>query len=76
MSLDRATRLAVERLDVLENPLPKKGCNARSVSGRMRCGQKIVHRSWGPFDTERRLCQEHVDLYAAHDRMLGAIYSA
>ena len=67
-----AERAAVERYDVLED-LSVSGCNAHSARGR-RCGGRIVKLEGGPFGL-RRLCKEHVRLYAEHDRILDQIYS-
>lgn len=63
MSTRYQNRMGAERLDVLEGPPPKKGCNA---SG---CGKLVVYRRAGPFSM-RRLCEEHARLYFVHDRIL------
>jgi hypothetical protein len=61
---------AAERLDVLEEPAPPKGCNARVEGG--RCRRRIVSVTEGPFGW-RRLCAEHRRAYLAHDRVIARI---
>lgn len=67
---DLAARLAVERLDVLEDGPVPRGCNAPIPGG--RCKRKVVTRYGGVF-SERRLCAEHARLYAEHDLVLRRI---
>ncbi len=66
MSTRYQNRMGAERLDVLEPPLGKKGCNA------FGCGKLVVYRRAGPFST-RRLCSEHARLYFVHDRIVERI---
>ena len=67
-----AARLAAERLDVLDDPPPKKGCNAHNKGE--RCGKRIVLVRAGPLSV-RRLCADHRDLYIWHDLILSRIRS-
>ena len=62
-------QMAVERLDVLED-FPSKGnglcCTVRN------CRRQMAGSSQGPFGL-RRLCREHLEAYAVHDKILEAI---
>ena len=61
---------AAERLDVLEPPSPRRGCNLRV--GARPCGRAVVARIPGYFGTFRA-CAEHEPRVRAHLRVLGRI---
>ena len=69
----RENQLAAERLDVLEPPPPKRGCNARGADGK-RCGKRVVQTYPGRF-TIHRLCTHHAAAYAEHEYVLYLIQS-
>ena len=66
MSKRRENRYAAERLDVLEDELPRQGCQ---VPG---CNRQSDYEWAGAFGT-RWLCTRHRPLYRAHDRILKRI---
>jgi hypothetical protein len=61
-------RAAVERLDVLEDEIPRAICAARGCS---RNGPY----AWAGAFGERWLCSRHRTLYRTHDRILRRIRS-
>lgn len=65
---DRKEREAVERLDVLEDELPRAGCQARD------CNRQSAYEYAGAFGT-RWLCSRHRSLYRDHDLILRRIRS-
>ncbi len=65
---ERSEREAVERLDILEDLLPRACCQVRGCS-------RTSYYAWaGAFGT-RWLCARHRPLYREHDRLLRKIRS-
>jgi hypothetical protein len=65
---ERSGRAAAERLDVLEDEIPRATCH---VTG---CARASAYEWAGAFGT-RWLCSRHRPLYRAHDRILARIRS-
>jgi hypothetical protein len=63
---EESEREAVERLDVLEDELPRGICSVRG------CSQNARYAWAGAFGT-RWLCSRHRPLYREHDRILARI---
>ena len=68
MAGEKAIRAAVERLDVLEDEIPRAQCQVR------RCERQGRYEWAGAFGT-RWLCSRHRPLYRMHDRILARIRS-
>lgn len=66
-------RLAAERLDVLEAPPPRKGCNVRLASGK-RCGRLVVARLPG-YVAIFRVCVTHERVAREHNAIVARILS-
>jgi hypothetical protein len=67
---ERQDRLAAERLDTLEPPPPRKGCNL--VLDGKRCRRRVAVRIPGYFGMFR-VCSEHKRLVEEHSRILHRI---
>ena len=63
---DKRAREAVERLDVLEEELPRGACSVRG------CGREPLCEWAGAFGTFW-LCSRHRPLYRRHDSILRRI---
>lgn len=68
MSGERAARAASERLDVLEEILPRETCHVRG------CCRQARYQWAGAFG-ERWLCSRHRPLYRTHQQILNRIRS-
>ena len=66
MSVRSENRIAAERLDVLEDELPREQCHVRG------CERQARYEWAGAFGT-RWLCSAHRPLYREHDRILRRI---
>lgn len=63
---ERRARAAVERMDVLEDEMPRSQCHARD------CERQARYEWAGAFGT-RWLCPRHRQVYWVHERIVRRI---
>lgn len=68
MAGEREIRAAVERLDVLEDSIPRESCQVRGC-------ERHGRYEWGGTFGTRWLCSRHLPLYRRHSQMLRRIRS-
>lgn len=66
MAGEREIRAAVERLDVLEDEIPREQCHVRGC-------ERQGHYAWAGNWSTRWLCSRHLPLYRRHDQILSRI---
>lgn len=66
---ERQGRLAAERLDVLEEEIPRGSCSVRG------CDRNARYEWAGAFDDTHWLCARHRKVYRTHDEILKRIRS-